>query len=132
VAADADQEELQGGGFSGVFDIISGIFAPIIPALVAGGIVKGVLALIAGFGIDTGAGSWGIFNMISDIPFYFLPFLLACSAADKLKVNCSLALCVAGSLMYPTIINAVGTGEAPLTLFGMNVPIFKLPIAGAI
>lgn len=125
VAADAEQEELQDSGLSGVFDIISGIFAPIIPALVAGGIVKGVLALIAGFGIDTGAGSWGIFNMISDIPFYFLPFLLASSAADKLKVNRSLALCVAGSLMYPTIINAVGTGEAPLTLFGMNVPIFN-------
>ncbi|WP_298580402.1 PTS transporter subunit EIIC [uncultured Olegusella sp.] len=125
VAADIDQEELQGLGLSGVFDTISGIFSPIIPALVAGGIVKGVLALIAYFGIDTGSGNWAIFNMISDIPFYFLPFLLASSAAEKFHVNRSLALIVAGSLMYPTIINAVGTDETPLTLFGMAVPIFN-------
>lgn len=91
----------------------------------AGGIVKGILAAIAAFGIDTGAGDFAIFNMISDIPFYFLPFLLAMSTADKFRVNRSLALCVAGSLMYPTIVNAVGTGETPLALFGFTVPIFS-------
>lgn len=127
VAADPDQPELKGKGnrLSGVFDFITGVFSPIIPALVAGGIVKGILAIIAGFGVDTSAGDWAIFNMISDIPFYFLPFLLAVSTADKLKVNRSLALCVAGSLMYPTIIDAVGTGETPLTLFGIPLPIFS-------
>jgi PTS system beta-glucosides-specific IIC component len=92
---------------------------------VAGGIVKGILAAIAAFGIDTGAGDFAIFNMISDIPFYFLPFLLAMSTSDKFRVNRSLALCVAGSLMYPTIVNAVGTGETPLALFGFTVPIFS-------
>ncbi|WP_102337878.1 PTS transporter subunit EIIC [Collinsella provencensis] len=125
VDADADQEELAPKGSARVFDIITGIFSSIIPALVAGGIVKGILAAIAAFGIDTGSGDWAIFNMISDIPFYFLPFLLAVSTADKFKVNRSLALCVAGSLMYPTIVNAVGTGETPLTLFGMAVPVFS-------
>lgn len=47
------------------------------------------------------------------------------STADKFHVNRSLALCVAGSLMYPTLVNAVGTGETPLTLFGMAVPVFS-------
>lgn len=124
VSADAEQPELQKGS-ARVFDIITGIFSAIIPALVAGGIVKGILAAIAAFGIDTGAGDFAIFNMISDIPFYFLPFLLAMSTADKFRVNRSLALCVAGSLMYPTIVNAVGTGETPLALFGFAVPIFS-------
>lgn len=124
VSADAEQPELQKGS-ARVFDIITGIFSAIIPALVAGGIVKGILAAIAAFGIDTGAGDFAIFNMISDIPFYFLPFLLAMSTADKFRVNRSLALCVAGSLMYPTIVNAVGTGETPLALFGFTVPIFS-------
>lgn len=124
VSADAEQPELQKGS-ARVFDIITGIFSAIIPALVAGGIVKGILAAIAAFGIDTGAGDFAIFNMISDIPFYFLPFLLAMSTADKFRVSRSLALCVAGSLMYPTIVNAVGTGETPLALFGFTVPIFS-------
>lgn len=77
VSADAEQPELQKGS-ARVFDIITGIFSAIIPALVAGGIVKGILAAIAAFGIDTGAGDFAIFNMISDIPFYFLPFCWQC------------------------------------------------------
>jgi len=124
VGVDDDQPELKKSGRVQIFDIISGIFSPIIPALVAGGIIKGILAVFAGFGMDTSAGDWAIFSMISDIPFYFLPFLLAVSCADKFKVNRSLALCVAGSLMYPTIVNAIGTGETPLTLFGFALPIF--------
>ena len=125
VAADPGQSDSAGGRSARIFDIITGIFSAIIPALVAGGIVKGILAAVAAFGIDTGAGDFAIFNMISDIPFYFLPFLLAMSTADKFHVNRSLALCVAGSLMYPTLVNAVGTGETPLTLFGMAVPVFS-------
>ncbi len=123
VPADPDQDD--GDMKVQIFDILTGIFSPVIPALVAGGIIKGALAIAAGFGVDTSAGDWAIFNMISDIPFYFLPFLLAIGCADKFKVNRSLALVVAGSLMYPTIINAVDTGEMPLTLFGMAVPIFN-------
>lgn len=125
VEPDKDQPELQKKRLSGAFDIITGIFSPIIPALVAGGIIKGILAIVSGFGLDTSAGDWAVFSMISDIPFYFLPFLLAVSTADRFKVNRSLALCVAGSLMYPTIVNAVGTGETPLTLFGIALPIFS-------
>lgn len=125
VDPDPDQNDLGAKGSARIFDIITGILSSIIPALVAGGIVKGILAAIAAFGIDTGSGDWAIFNMISDIPFYFLPFLLAVSTADKFKVNRSLALCVAGSLMYPTIVNAIGTGETPLMMFGVAVPIFS-------
>lgn len=124
VASDPDQDDAPRVS-ARFFDTITGIFSSIIPALVAGGIVKGILAIIGGFGVDTGSGDWAIFNMISDVPFYFLPFLLAVSCADKFRVNRSLALCVAGSLMYPTIVNAVGTGETPLTLFGFALPIFS-------
>lgn len=124
VPVDDGQPEVEGSGRLGAFEIITGIFSPIIPALVAGGMVKGILAVIAGFGIDTGANDWAVFNMISDIPFYFLPFLLAVSCADRFKINRSLALCVAGSLMYPTIVNAIGTNEVPLTVLGIAVPVF--------
>lgn len=124
-AKSAGDMDLDAGGKAKVLDILTGIFSPIIPALVAGGIVKGVLAVIAGFGIDTGSGDWAIFNMMSDIPFYFLPFLLSVSAAKKFKVNPFLALCVAGSLMYPTLVSAVATGESPFTLFGIALPVFS-------
>ncbi len=120
----ASTGEAPGAKFN-LLDAITGIFSPIIPALVAGGIVKGVLAIVAAFGIDTSAGDWAIFNMISDIPFYFLPFLLAVSSARKFRVNEFLAVCVAGSLLYPTFTAAVESGDIAFTLFGIAVPQFS-------
>jgi len=58
-----------------VFDIISGIFAPILPAIVGAGLLKGVLSLIIACKLmapeDSG---YAVLNMIADAPFYFLPF----------------------------------------------------------
>lgn len=110
-----------------IVETIAGIFSPIIPALVAAGMLKGVLALLTGFGFISGdGGTYQMFDMISDITFYFLPFILAVSSARKFKVNEYLGLCVAGALMYPTIINAVGNEAAePLVFMNMVVPVFK-------
>ena len=56
-----------------VLDIITGIFSAILPALVAGGMLKGLLALAEIFGVNTGTGTCQILSMISDVRFYFLP-----------------------------------------------------------
>ena len=71
-----------------IFDIISGIFAPILPALVAGGILKGIIAIALSVNTSLeGSSTIALFNLITDIPFYFLPFLLAISSANKFKLN---------------------------------------------
>lgn len=88
-----------------ILDVITGIFSPILPALVAGGMLKGIIAMIDGFGwIATESGTFVILNLISDIPFYFLPFLLAISSSRKFKVNEYLGICVAGALMYSILL----------------------------
>lgn len=63
--------------------------------------------------------------MISDVPFYFLPFLLAISAARKFKVNEYLGVCMAGALMYPAFVEAVGADPSPFTFLGIAVPVFS-------
>lgn len=109
-----------------ILDIVTGIFSPILPALVAGGMLKGIIAMIDGFGwVATDSGTFVILNLISDIPFYFLPFLLAISSARKLKVNEYLGICVAGALMYPTFVAAVDAGSSPFTFLGFVIPVFK-------
>ena len=108
-----------------VLDIITGIFSAILPALVAGGMLKGLLALAEIFGVNTGVGTCQILSMISDVPFYFLPFLLAISAARKFKVNEYLGVCMAGALMYPTFVEAVGADPSPFTFLGIAVPVFS-------
>lgn len=109
-----------------ILDVITGIFSPILPALVAGGMLKGIIAMIDGFGwIATESGTFVILNLISDIPFYFLPFLLAISSSRKFKVNEYLGVCVAGALMYPTFVAAVDATSSPFTFLGFVIPVFK-------
>lgn len=108
-----------------VLDIITGIFSAILPALVAGGMLKGILAMLEAMGMSSGGGTWTVFSVISDVPFYFLPFLLAVSAARKFKVNEYLGLCVAGALMYPTFVDAVGAAENPFSFLGITIPVFS-------
>lgn len=108
------------GIVSKLMDVVSGIFSPILPALAGTGLLKGFLALFVAVGLmSDSSDSYQILFLISDIVFYFLPFLLAVSAAKKFKTSEFLALTVAGGLMYPTILNAAGTDAAPLSLFGV-------------
>lgn len=109
-----------------ILDVVTGIFSPILPALVAGGMLKGILALIEGFGwLATDGGTYQIFSLISDIPFYFLPFLLAISSSRKFKVNEYLGICVAGALLYPTFVAAIDATSNPFSFLGITIPVFK-------
>lgn len=109
-----------------ILDVITGIFSSILPALVAGGMLKGIIALIDGFKlVPTNGGTFVILNMIADIPFYFLPFLLAISTSKKFKVNEYLGICVAGALLYPSFMEVLKEGATPITFLGINMPIFN-------
>jgi len=110
-----------------VFDIISGIFAPILPAIVGAGLLKGVLSLIIACKLMAPADSgYVVLNMIADAPFYFLPFLVAFSSARKFKTNEFLAVTIAGVIMYPTIIQYAASGEvASLSLLGLKIPMIN-------
>lgn len=108
-----------------VLDVITGVFSPILPALVAGGMIKGIIAMFEAFGwIASGEGTWQILSFISDVPFYFLPVLLGMSSAKKFKVNQYLGVCVAGALLYPSFMAGID-GSATFTILGMSVPVFN-------
>ncbi|GMS56932.1 beta-glucoside-specific PTS transporter subunit IIABC [Enterococcus raffinosus] len=109
-----------------ILDVLSGIFSPILPALVAGGMLKGIIALMSSLGaFSEGSGTLEMFNLIADVPFYFLPVLLALSSAKKFKVNSYLAVTVAGALLYPSFVNAFEADKNPFSFFGLSVPIFN-------
>lgn len=146
-AASSNSDE---GLVSKLFDIISGIFTPLIGALAGTGLLKGFLALSVIVGLTsqdstTYKAMWGL----ADSVLYFLPFLLAVSTARKFKTNEYLALALAGAMMYPTYLNAaqqalavsLGTPgvEAPAAwnMFGIPLPLVSysssvLPIIFAV
>lgn len=109
---------------SKVLEGIASIFQPIIPAITGAGLLKAFLALATTFHwLEGGTQTYTILSAMADAAFYFLPVLLAASAAKKFKCNQGSAIALAGVLIYPSIITLMGAEEA-ITLFGM-IPITK-------
>ncbi|WP_206114342.1 beta-glucoside-specific PTS transporter subunit IIABC [Bacillus altitudinis] len=107
-----------------VFDVISGIFTPILPAIVGSGLIKGIMALFVSLGWLTETSStYQVLQIFSNAVFYFLPFLIAYSAAKKFKTRESLALALAGILLYPTMIEGAAKGVDPLSFLGLSIPL---------
>ncbi|MGL4988205.1 MAG: sucrose-specific PTS transporter subunit IIBC [Cetobacterium sp.] len=103
---------------------LSNIFVPIIPAIVASGLLMGVLGMGKTFGWLTGDSSmFELLDMFSNTAFVFLPIILAFSAAKEFGANPYLAAALGGILIHPALQNAwtVGNGiSGYFTLFGMN------------
>lgn len=108
-----------------VIDTISGIFTPILPAITAAGMMKAVLSLLIAFNlISKESQSYQVINFMADSAFYFLPILLANSAAKKFKCNPYMAMMIGGILLHPNFVSMVNvakeTGEA-ISVFGLPI-----------
>lgn len=123
------------GSFVGrLIDTVTGIFTPILPALTAAGMIKAVLALLVAFKlVQSSSNTYQVINFMGDATFYFLPILLANSAAKKLGCNPYLAMMLGGILIHPNFISLIATaketGEA-LTIFGL--PIYNASYASSV
>lgn len=96
------------GAIDKAFDFIAQVFAPIIPGLAGSGILKGILLLLVQLGLlsDT-SGLFVILNIASNAIFYFLPVILAFSAARVLKANPFIAVLIPFTLLHPELIALV-------------------------
>lgn len=114
-AAPAEEEKKSIG--AKLIDTITGIFTPVLPAITAAGMLKAVLALCTAFHwLDTASETYQVINFMADAAFYFLPILLANSAAKKFNTNPYLAMMLGGILLHPNFVSMVAaskeTGEA--------------------
>jgi PTS system beta-glucosides-specific IIC component len=99
--------------FSRLLDFIAGVFAPILPAIAGAGLLKGFLALFVSLGwASNTTDTYAILSAISDGVFYFLPMLVAVSAARKFGANMFVAMGVAGALLYPSLVALMSAGDA--------------------
>ncbi len=109
---------------SRILDTVVGIFAPIIPAVTGAGMLKAVLSILVVCGLSKDSQNYYIINFISDAVFYFLPVLLANSAAKKFKCNPYFAMAIAGVMIHPNFIALASAGEG-VHLFGMPIYLYK-------
>ncbi|MGT8803556.1 beta-glucoside-specific PTS transporter subunit IIABC [Klebsiella pneumoniae] len=118
---DEKVEEKRRNPVSLAFEVISGIFSPIIPAIAGAGILKGVLSLFVTFGwvIATNQ-TYQIMTAISDGVFYFMPMVLAFSAGLKFGANPYLSVALAAVLFHPALTSLLKSGD-PVAFAGLTV-----------
>ncbi len=117
-----------------LIDTLSGIFPPILPAITAAGMLKAILALIVAFKwVDNSSTTYQVLNFMGDAAFYFLPILLANSAAKKFNCNAYMAMMLGGILIHPNFVNLVNAAKeagTAITVFGL--PIYKATYSSSV
>lgn len=102
VGASEQPEGEKKPGVDRVFDFISGVFTPILPAIIGAGLIKSILSIAVLLGADASSSTYLFVNAIGDAPLYFLPVMLAFTASRKLGCNSFLAVAIAGALIHPS------------------------------
>ena len=109
------------GVMSAVLDTIAGIFTPMIPAIAGGGLLKAFLGLFVAIGwISNESQVYYVLNFIGDAAFFFMPILLAYTAAIKFKTSPFIAMVIGGALLHPNFTALVAAGE-PVKFLGLSI-----------
>lgn len=115
----ADEGETK--GFLGkLMKLISGIMMPVLPALIACGMINAVLSILTTAGVVSAES--GIYTMLygmGNACMYFLPVLVGSSAAKYFGIDQYIGAVLGAILIYPTFVAAAGAGDA-LDLFGVK------------
>lgn len=104
---------------STVFDHISECMVPVIPILLAGGILKMVVLLLGILHILTGSTEI-ILSSIATAPFYFLPVMVAYSAAKHFDTDTLIAIISVCVMLLPDFAALMESGEK-VTFIGIPV-----------
>lgn len=93
------------------------------------------MALAVLLGINTEGNVYYFINFIGDAPLFFLPVMLAFTAAKKLEVNQFIAVAIAGAMLHPDYralvtdafnLNFVNVGGVPVTLASYNASVIPV------
>lgn len=96
-----------------LMDTISSIMAPVIPAIIGAAMLKVLLTLLTMANlIDTTGETYAILNVIGDGAFFFMPVLIAMSAANKFNTNPYYAVSIALVLLHPGFIKIMDMAKA--------------------
>lgn len=118
-AAAAAQQPL----FKRMIKALGDVFAPILPAIVASGLMMGLVEAL-GKAIPSFAGSdwYGILDLMANTAFTFLPVLIAVSAARVFGGNIFLGAVIGMIMIHPNLINAWSVGS----MDAADIPVWHL------
>lgn len=106
---------------NGIIDGLSGSLVAILPAMIAGGMIKMLCTL---FGptmlniLSDTSSTYRILSIVGDAAFYFLPLFSAYTAAKKFKADILVSMLICSVLIHPDLITMVNSGES-LNVYGI-------------
>ena len=104
-----------------VSQFLSSSLAPFITILYGAGMLRVITSLVSFFWPDVATNTtYVLFNQLANVPFYFLPVMVAYGAARTLKANPIFAITMACMLVYPDWVALVNAGES-VSMFGIPV-----------
>ncbi|WP_336765374.1 beta-glucoside-specific PTS transporter subunit IIABC [Paenibacillus sp. USHLN196] len=121
---------------SKVFEIISGSFSPLIPAMAGSGILKALLTVLTmlGWMSDT-SDTYLILSAAGNAVFYFLPIFLGITLGMKLKANPYVAGVIGAALMEPSFTRLMDKGSdvsflgIPVVMMNYSASVFPIFIS---
>ena len=132
-SADDEKEEKKGNALQRLVKLLSDIFVPIIPAIVAGGLLMGlnnilIAAMFHGKSVIDLYPQWkGLataINLFASAPFTFLPVLIGFSATKKFGGNPYLGAAMGMIMVHPDLLSAysIGIAQPPVwNIFGFKI-----------
>lgn len=98
--------------FTMLMDTISGIMAPVIPAIIGAAMIKVLLTLLPMIGVlSTNGQTYQLLSVIGDGAFFFMPVLIAISASKKFGTNMYYAASIALIMLHPNLITLMNTAH---------------------
>ena len=107
--------------FSHGLDVLSSCMVPLVPAIVAAGMLNVVVTILSKMGGNlTSTTTFLLIKTMANSCFYFLPLLVAVTAAKRFQCSQFLAMVCVGVLLHPDFVALLASGE-PVTLFAIPV-----------
>ena len=119
--ADAPKEKFN--PVNAFIGIVTGVFTPWLGVLSACGIVKGFLALFVAVGVLDGAGpTYNILYSLGDCFFYFMPIILAYTAAKKFGLPEMEGMVIGAAMLYPYLLGSSTYAHDSLFMIPVTMP----------
>lgn len=108
--------------FNYVFEVISGAFSPLIPAMAGSGMIKAVLTILVEmkFLADTSS-TYMVLSAASNAVFYFLPIFLGITLTKKIGGNMYVGGVIGAALLEPSFTGMIGQGNLDFLGINLNV-----------
>ena len=108
-----------------ILNNFAAIFTPIIPAIAASGMLKGILAIafIIGKYYSTDIKNYNTYIILyaaSDAVFYFMPIILGYTAAKVFKAHEFISMIIGATLCYPSVVSLM-TSKSEVTFFAIEL-----------